>query len=331
MGNDAKYTLPMSKRGIQMDVMCLGILCADVLVRPVDTLPKRGKLDLVDRIEMQIGGCASNAAIDICRLGGSAGIISMVGADGFGDFVRETLTSEGVDIAGLICDPLVSTAASIVAIGSDGERSVMHCLGSNAFFNVNALRRELFENARALLIAGTFLMPAFDGPGTVAALKMGREYNLLCCLDTAWDAQGRWMNVLKPALPLLDWFMPSFDEAAMLAESEDVADIAETFIRLGCKNTVIKLGEQGCYVRAEDGSRFFSPGYSVSAVDTSGAGDSFCAGFIMGLLAGWPLTECAAFANAVGAMCVCSVGTTTGIRTLEETHAFIKRNALPPP
>lgn len=308
-----------------MDVICLGILCADVLAHPVDALPKRGKLGLVDGIHLQIGGCASNAAIDICRLGGSAGIISKIGADGFGDFVRETLVNERVDISGLTCDPSISTAASVVAIGSDGERSVMHCLGSNAAFDINAVRGELLQGARALFIAGTFLMPAFDGAGTVQALRMGKANNLLCCLDTAWDAQGRWMDVLRPALPLLDWFMPSYDEATMLAGCEDVAEIAETFIRMGCKNTVIKLGAKGCYVRAEDGNRFISPGYRVSTVDTSGAGDSFCAGFITGLLAGWPLTECAAFANAVGALCVCSVGTTTGIRTAEDTQSFMMK------
>jgi len=96
----------------------------------------------------------------------------------------------------------------------------------------------------------------------------------------------------------------------------------------GVKTVGLKLGEKGCYIQTAD-EELTVGAYKVQAVDGTGSGDAWDAGFIVGLLRGWDLERTARFANAVGALCVTSLGTTTGVRSREETEEFIRRNGGP--
>lgn len=312
------------------EVACLGILCADVLGKPVDRLPEHGKLELIDKLQLGIGGCAANVSVDLSRIGIDTAIIGKVGDDGFGRFITGFLQDEKVDVTGLKVDKTVQTSASMVMIDTGGERSIIHCLGSNARFSYDDIDFGLIKKSRILFVAGTFLMPEFDGQGAERLLKEAREADVLCCLDTAWDSSGMWMKKIKGMLKYLDWFLPSYDEAYMLTGRKAPEEIAEVFINEGVHNVVIKLGKDGCYVRPQNQKGFKVPTYShIKAVDTSGAGDSFCAGFTAGLSKGWDIEKCARFANAVGTLCVMQIGTTTGIRSMEETLEFMKMQDKP--
>lgn len=313
------------KQANRYDVACVGISCADVLAKPVQALPEKGKLGLINQLQLQLGGCASNAAIALAKIGLKPVMIGKVGDDGFGQFLRETLRQKGVATEGVRVDPTVQTSASVVLIGDDGERSIMHCLGANARFAFEDIDVGLLEHSTILFIGGTFLMPQFDGAGAEKLLKLASAAGCVCCLDTAWDSTGQWMEKIECTLPYLDWFMPSYEEAKELSGHTEPAAIAEIFKAKGVKNVVIKLGEAGCYVRPEQEPGFHTPAYqNIEVVDTSGAGDAFCAGFLTGLVNGWEVRQCARFANAVGAQCVMALGTTTGVKTLQETVSFLE-------
>src|SRR5687768_13892470 len=114
------------------DIACLGILVADLLGHPIDALPPRGRLGLVDRMNLHIGGCAANTGIDLARLGVAVSILGKVGVDGLGDFVLATLRREGLDTRGVVRDDEVGTSATMVMVSSDGERTFLHHLGGNA-------------------------------------------------------------------------------------------------------------------------------------------------------------------------------------------------------
>lgn len=307
------------------EVACVGILCADVLAKPVDKLPEKGKLNLIDKLQMQVGGCASNAAIDLAKIGVNVTMVGKVGDDGFGKFLTETLKAEKVNISGLVIDKSVQTSASVVTISTDAERSILHCLGSNSKFTFKDIEMQIVKNSKILFIAGTFLMPEFDGNGTEELLKQASENGVLCCMDTAWDSTNQWMNKIESSLKYLDWFLPSYEEAVQLSGRDEPDAIADVFKLKGVKNIVIKLGKDGCYVKPQNDVGFYVPTFNdIKVVDTSGAGDSFCAGFITGLVKGWDLKMCAKFANAVGSHCVMEIGTTTGVKSLKETLEFIK-------
>ena len=305
-------------------IVCLGILVADAIAKPVDMVPEKGKLGLVDTIELHTGGCAANASIDLAKMGQDVGIIGLVGCDGFGEFILNRLKTQKVDIAGLKITDKTTTSASLVLSNSDGERTFIHCYGTNAVFSEKDIDMNIIEKCELLFVAGSLLMPAFDGKPTANILRKAREMGKYTILDTAWDPTGRWMSAIGPCLPYLDLFIPSIEEAQMMSGKENEKDMAEYFLEMGAKNIVIKLGHRGCYIKNKNEEHHVDA-FKVDAVDTTGAGDAFVAGFITGLVNGWNLRRCGEFANAVGAHCVIKMGSSEGIKSMEEIISFIEK------
>jgi sugar/nucleoside kinase (ribokinase family) len=306
------------------DVVCLGILVADVLARPVDEWPERGRLSLVEEMTLHIGGCAANTGIGLARMGADVAVVGKVGDDGFGDFVTETLRRNGLNVAGVLRDQRANTSATMVMVGSDGERSFLHHIGANATLKQEEVPPELIAGARILHFAGAQVMPGFDGEPAAAVLARAQQAGVMTCLDTVWDATGRWMELVGPCLPHVDVFLPSYDEAIMLVKKEDPAEVAQALHDHGVPTVALKMGEKGCFVSTADGQTFSQPTFEVDVVDATGAGDAFAAGFLRGLLQGWDLRETARLACAVGSLCVTALGTTAGVRTFEETLAFLQ-------
>lgn len=309
------------------DVACVGILVADAIARTVNNLPDKGKLDLVDKIELFTGGCATNAAIDMARLGLDIAIIGKVGDDGFGKFILNSLKDENVDITGIVAGKDSNTSASLVTVDSNGERSFMHCVGANGEFSLNDINYDIVKNSKIVFVAGTMLMPTFDGLQCAEFLKKAREMGRYTVLDTAWDSKGRWMNILKPCMEYIDLFIPSIEEAEQLSGKKDPEEIADVFLSMGVKTAVIKLGKKGCFIKDSKGEKYTIPTYNkIKAVDTTGAGDSFVAGFLTGMTKGLSLYECGLMGNAVGTHCVMAAGASTGIKSFEQISEFMKNN-----
>jgi sugar/nucleoside kinase (ribokinase family) len=303
------------------EVICLGILVADVVAKPVGSYPERGRLVLVDQMELHSGGCAANTGIALARLGINTAVIGKVGRDGFGDFMVDELTRHGVDASGVLRDDHAHTSGTMVLVHPDAERSFIHYTGANATLTAPEIDTSRFSGARVLHVAGALLMPAFDGPPTAELLRRAREMGLFTSLDTVWDSRGRWMAAIRPCLPHLDLCNPSIEEARELTGRHPPAEVAAALADAGARTVVLKMGAEGCYVRSPDGE-FAVPAYAVSAVDALGAGDCFAAGFLAGIVRGWDLERAARFACAVGAMCVTALGATTGIASLDDTLAF---------
>jgi sugar/nucleoside kinase (ribokinase family) len=311
-----------SRKGSMADVLCVGILVADIVGQPIDAYPERGKLALVPRMELHSGGCAANTGIALGKLGVSTQIVGRVGRDGFGDFMVGELERHGLDANGVIRDPEANTSATMVLVHSDAERSFLHYLGANTRLTETDVAPEQLESVQLLHVAGSFLMPKLDGEPTARLLADARRRGLITCLDTCWDAQGRWMSVLAPCLPHLDHLVPSIEEARQITGQNEPGAIAGVLHDAGVGTVVLKMGEDGCYVSSQEGA-FALPALSVDAVDALGAGDAFAAGYIAGLVQEWDLERTARLATAVGATCVTALGATTGIRSLPETLRFM--------
>lgn len=309
-----------------IDVACVGILVADVIAGPIHAFPERGKLAALDRISIHSGGNALNAAIDLAKLGARSAILGKVGADGFGDFLREQVRSSGVNDLGLIRSADCATSSSVVLLDDGGERTFLHCSDSNDRFCFEDVNFDVIARAKVVFLTGGFLMRTMDEGDAVRVLKKCREMGKITVYDTCWDAHGRWMSLLRPCLPYIDYFLPSIDEATHLAGGEtDPEKLADLFFDLGASHVVIKLGSRGSYVReSKSAPGVVVPSFRVeNPADTTGAGDSFCAGFVYGLAHDMPMTECAVFGNAVGAHCVMAVGASTGIPNHTEIERFI--------
>jgi len=306
-----------------VDVVCLGILVADAMGKPIDQVPEEDRLGLFERMELHVGGCAANTGIGLARLGARVRVVGKVGRDGFGDFVIRHLESEGIDADAVVQDPSVSTSFTFVMISSQGRRRFLHCPGANASFSGPDIDMRSVLEARILHIAGTYLMSTFDGEGTAEVLERAKAAGMITSMDTAYnDRIDDWWRLIEPCLPYLDYFLPSFEEAERITGSDDPVAMAR-LLKQHCPGVVgVKLGPEGFLLKTDGGEEILPP-YSVEVADASGAGDAFVAGFLRGLLLEWPPERCARLGNAVASFCIRAVGCTTGVRSLEETLAFM--------
>jgi sugar/nucleoside kinase (ribokinase family) len=302
------------------DVVCLGILVADAIARPVDDVPPRGALELVDEISLHAGGCALNTASALVRLGLEARVVGKVGVDPFGDFILKLLDERGVDRRGVLQDSAVSTSATVVLVDSAGERTFLHLPGANGELRREELDEDALFSGRALHVAGALVMPELDGSPTAGVLEEAKARGLTTSLDTVWDATGRWERLL-PSLPHLDLFVPSLAEGSAISHEPEPESVAAWLRERGVGTVAIKLGAEGCFVASEEFEGFVAAP-AVEAIDGTGSGDAFAAGLLYGHLAGWPLERAAALANAAGALAATAVGAVEGVRGLEETLAL---------
>jgi len=307
-------------------VVCLGIMVADIVGRPVKSFPDAGKLVLVDDMGLHTGGCAANAAIGLAKLGIPVEVIGKVGNDAFGDFLLAQLEQHKVGTKGVRRDPTTGTSATMVMVHPDGERSFVHYLGANARLLPGDIDFGLIKEASILHFAGSFVLPGMDGQPTVALLQKTRAAGVTIFLDTVWDATGRWIELLAPCLPLIDYFVPSLGEAQKLTGLDHPEDVGRALLDRGVGVVALKMGNEGCLVMTGKGEKLRIPAFRVIVVDATGAGDAFAAGFIAGVWHDWPLEQTARLANAVGALCVTEVGASAGIRSLPKTLEFMGSN-----
>lgn len=310
------------------DVACLGIMVADIVARPVAKLPARGQLALVERMELHTGGCAVNTSIALAKLGRRVTVLGRVGRDGLGDFICHALGAHGVDTKGVLRDTETNTSATMVMVDRAGERSFLHYLGADASLCADDVDFGLVEQVKILHVAGTFLMPTFDGQQTAEVLARAQELGVKTSLDTAWDSSGRWLSTIEPALSHLDYFIPSLEEASHIAGRDEPEAVADFFLGYGIEIVALKMGAEGCFIKSRTGHALPEvvrlPAYQVEMVDATGAGDCFAAGFLAGLSMGWGLERAGRLANGAGASCVRAMGATTGVRSLEETVAIVR-------
>lgn len=198
-----------------------------------------------------------------------------------------------------------------------------HFVGANGRLVPEDVPDALLASTKILHLGGFFLLPGLDGEPAARLLQRARRAGCRTSMDVAWDAQGRWMETLAPCLRHLDFLFGNQDELAQLARTRTPREIARRLRTLGVGVVAVKMGERGAYVAADDWEGHV-PAFDVPVVDTTGAGDAFCGGFLAAFLRAWPWEEVARFANAVGALCVTEVGGATGVRTFEDTLTFLR-------
>jgi sugar/nucleoside kinase (ribokinase family) len=207
-------------------------------------------------------------------------------------------------------DEALPTCSTVVLINNKGERTFLHNPGANGNFSEDRIKDEWLKEAGIVFAGGTYTLPKFDGQGAAGLFRRAKAEGALTAMDVTHDTSGQWMKTIRPCLPELDYFMPSLKEAKCITGKDKTEEIAGLLIAEGVKNAVIKLGDKGCFVKNRDRA-FYQDTYPGTAVDTTGAGDSFVAGFLAGLAAGESLEECARMGCAAGTITIGHVGATT--------------------
>ncbi len=300
-----------------MDIICMGLLVCDIIVKPVsrnlfdkDSMP-------VERVIVLPGGDACNVACNAAAIGMDTAIVSAVGKDTNGILVRQYLDSHGVDTSCIRESERFGTATSIVMVEPNGER---HFLSNTEVFQdlyPDQLTREILEGAKVLSLNGYYRLPNLDDGGVIPAFKLAREMGLLTCVDTVSNRKGSWLSRIEQTLYHTDLFLPSYDEAVEITGETDVREMRKMLGRFGMKVFAVKMGSRGAYVTDFKEEYFIKP-FPVERIEsTVGAGDSFVAGFLSGQVLGMDMYESALLASAAAARTLRVPGATGGMPSAE--------------
>ncbi len=302
------------------DVLVLGEINVDLILRADEIAPVFGQELLVEDATLTMGSSCVIFACGAARLGLRVGFVGIVGDDEFGRFMLREMEARGIDVGPVIVDPAVKTGIT-VSLSAAADRALLTHLGSIAALTPERVERALFDQARHLHVGSYFLQTGLR-EGLPELLAQARVRGLTVSLDTGWDPGEKWNGNLAETLAQTDVFLPNGVEAPAISGEPDV----ETALSALAKRTplvAVKLGAEGAVARrGEETVRVAPP--LVQAVDTTGAGDSFDAGFVCGYLKGWPLERTLRLACACGSLATRQPGGTNGQPTLAEALAIIE-------
>jgi sugar/nucleoside kinase (ribokinase family) len=318
----------------EFDCIICGTCVADILVRPVPLAEPigGGRLIHVDPIEMTTGGIVCNTGIALRRLGMRVAASSFVGRDQWGDMVRSHLLAEGIDTEGVESHPTLATSTTAALIESGGERTFAHHAGAPQSIDVEFLRRQShrFARSRMAIIGYVGLLPGLE-PRFAEAVAVPKAAGCAVAVETG--GAGGDLRDLAPAFPAIDVFVPSLDEARRQTGLHDPREIIRCYRMHGAPGIVgVKLGASGILLSPTADEIVAIPCIPAPGpvADTTGAGDSFLAGLVAGILRGMPACDAAVLGAATAACCVTGLGATAGLRSFEETMGLLGENRASP-
>lgn len=306
-------------------LLCVGLTTLDIVGRPIDTIPAKGGTQLIESIVVAPAGTAGGAALVAAALGVPTVILSTVGNDSAGRFVRQEFEGRGVDTRLLATHPTKPTSTTILTIRSDGERPNFHALGASLFAEIDAAAAEAARHAKFTHYGGIGGARLNGGAGA-ALLAEAKTTGALVTCDLIGPGP-RTMAELERILPHVDYFMPNMDEALLLAETNDPRAAAERFFRLGAKSCIFKWGGKGAYVAMRE-EQVVLPAHDIDVIDTTSCGDSYCAGFIAALDRGWMPIDACRFAGATAALVAQGLGTLGKLADFDTTLRFMHETPL---
>jgi sugar/nucleoside kinase (ribokinase family) len=289
------------------DVLCFGNLQLDVLCHPVTELPPPGGLQMIDTVDFALSGNGGSLAMALARLGVSVDLAGYSGADVIGDQFRTMLMAEGVGIDKLLRHPTAGTGTSVITIAPSGERSIFFVNGANEAFHLEDVPDDWLDGLRILAVTSVFVLPHFTGEALAHLFQRAHVMGARTVLNICWDREARGLNFLAPALAQSDYFVLNYDEAFQLTGYDMPNDIFDRLMEFTSGTIILTLGAEGCCFRTESGIERI-PAVPVQATDTTGAGDSFVAGFIAGLIRGRSLRDCVQLGCQVAAYAVTGTG-----------------------
>lgn len=258
-------------------VLVVGELNVDMIVGGLDTLPKLAQEIIATELQMVPGSSSAICAAGLARLGAEVEFLGKVGDDYFGDLVTKELRELGVGTRHVVRDPTVRTGITI-SLTYAQDRALVTYLGSIAALRLADIQMSILKDHDHLHVGSYFLQRGLQ-PGLLALFELAHRSGLTISLDTGWDPEERWGgDKLLDLLALVDIFFPNEEEACAITQAKD-AELALQELSQRARLVVVKQGARGA-MALQDGEIVRSPGFQVDAVDTTGAGDSFDAGFL---------------------------------------------------
>ncbi|HVW78071.1 MAG TPA: ribokinase [Alloacidobacterium sp.] len=291
------------------------------LVTHTTRIPVEGETIAGDNFQIHPGGKGANQAVAVARLGYPVRMIGCLGNDTFGETLRDQLEIAGVDIESVETVPGSSGVAMIV-VSDDGENCIIITPGANAQLAPADLDKNI-ETIRSAALVLTQLEIPLETVLHLATICTHEGVPLM--LDPAPARE-----LPEELLRKVSWLTPNETEAAFFTneqdqdrDSNDPVDTAEKIIASGARNVALKLGARGAYVASSSGPATFIPSFSVTAVDTTAAGDAFNGAFAVALAMNMEPAESARFAAAAAAVSVTRSGAQPSMPTMAEVEQML--------
>lgn len=306
------------------EVIALGDLNVDIIAH-FTAFPHKGGDALASSTELHCGGSAANTAIGLARLGVGTGLIARIGPDSWALKALHCLQAAGVDPGGLQRDGAVMTGLMYVVVTTDGDRTILGYRGANVFTDPNQVSEAYIQSARLFHLSGYALLSEPQRSAALLALEMACRHGLTVTLDPGLTISQAALDEMHALLPVVNILLPNLREAQKLSGWVDPEDCIAALLMKGCRMVVLKLEQDGCLVGSADGL-VRVPGFAIETCDSTGAGDSFAAGFITGYLAGLDPHAAAILGNALGAITAARVGAGTAPPERHEVLALLRKH-----
>ena len=311
------------------DILVAGEINPD-LVLSGDVVPAFGQVEqMVDSATLTIGSSSAIFTCGATRLGLKIVFVGVCGDDIFGKFMLDQMQSCGVNVSNVIVVPGGRTGLSVILnqpftpgtrSPAPGDRAILTHAGLIAALKVEEVREDLLRQSRHLHVGSYFLQTSLQ-PGLPDLFARARSLGLTTSLDPNWDPSGKWLG-FDQLLRQVDVFLPNENEAQAMTGAGSVEDAVDK-LHQKCGTLAVKLGAQGALAcRGDETARVSA--LKLQVVDTTGAGDSFDAGFLYGYLNGWNLEKALSLAAACGSLSTRSTGGTAAQPTLEEAMRYVQ-------
>jgi sugar/nucleoside kinase (ribokinase family) len=315
-----------------IDVLVVGEINPDIVISDPDPVPRFGEVERVVRsVTMTVGSSSAILACGAARLGLRVAFVGVVGDDAFGSFMLDAMAGRGIDVSACSVEPAEPTGATVI-LTSGRDRAMLTAMGSIGAFDVDAVPESLLARARHVHSGGFYLqdrsrdrLPAF--------FAGARARGLTTSFDTNWDPSERWGGGVHEMLRQADVFLPNDAEATRIAGVDDAEAAAAALAASGAEGrsdggdggpvVVVKRGAAGAIACRAGEVPVRVAAMPVDPIDTTGAGDSFTAGFLRAWLDGGPVRDCLELGAVCGGMSTRAVGGVDGQPTLDEATAAL--------
>jgi len=297
----------------QFEVIGFGALNMDKLYR-VNRIATAEEESFVIDFEEASGGSAANTTVGLARLGCKVSFIGKVDDDREGKMLLEDFRREGVDTNGIIMTKRGRSGTAMSFVDEKGERALYVDSGVNDTIEFNEISKEYAFQTRFLHLTSFVGEKSFQ---TQKRLVENLPKTVKVSLDIGELYARKGLKALEPIMNRTFVMMPNGKELQILTKKADYKRNAEILLEKGVKIVAIKLGGKGCYVTDGKESHLIEA-FKVKVVDTTGAGDAFCAGFLYSLISGKSLYECGRIGNFVASRCIMKMGARDGLPRLKD-------------
>ena len=301
-------------------ILVIGELNVDIVATGLRSVPEMGAEILAEKCELTLGSASAIFAAGLAKLGHHVTFFSHVGQDYFGDFCLNALKQSGVS-ARHVTRRVEENTGVTIALSGKRDRALVTYAGAVATFKADAINETVMSKHDHLHLTSYYLQTGLR-PSFAKLFQEAKASGLTTSFDPNSDPRDKWDRNIDVVLKYTDVLFVNEREAMKLTRSNTLNQAVKS-LGAKVKCAVVKRGARGA-TAIQNEKVFNDRGFRVRAVDTTGAGDSFDAGFLSAYLRKAPLAECLQIGNACGALSAMSIGGTAGQPNPPELQQFIR-------